>query len=62
MVAMGVTLAAVVVALALGLFTMARGGAFNARYGNKLMRARVLLQALAILLLAAIFWLNQQGG
>lgn len=35
-----------------GLFSMARGGAFNAKYGNKLMRARVIAQAVAIALFA----------
>jgi hypothetical protein len=43
-------LIAVLGALGLGLFSMARGGAFNARYGNKLMRLRVALQFAAILL------------
>ena len=31
-----------------GLFSMARGGEFNRRYGNKLMRWRVICQAVAI--------------
>lgn len=35
-----------------GLFAMARGGEFNAKYGNKLMRARVIAQAVAIGLFA----------
>ncbi|MGH6932587.1 MAG: twin transmembrane helix small protein [Dongiaceae bacterium] len=34
--------------LFLGLFSMARGGEFNKKYGNKLMRARVLLQGAAV--------------
>ena len=33
-----------------GLIAMARGGEFNRKYGNKLMRARVGLQAAAIVL------------
>ena len=33
-----------------GLFTMARGGEFNRKYGNKLMRWRVVLQGSAIVL------------
>jgi len=33
-----------------GLFSMARGGAFNEKYGNRLMRLRVILQAVALLL------------
>jgi hypothetical protein len=43
-------LLAVLAALGLGLIGMARGGEFNARYGNKLMRLRVSLQFLAIVL------------
>ncbi|MBM3617562.1 MAG: hypothetical protein FJX23_03350 [Alphaproteobacteria bacterium] len=35
----------------LGLFSMIKGGAFNEKYGNKLMVARVALQALALLVL-----------
>ena len=44
---------AAVGALLLGVFSMAKGGEFNRRYGNKLMRARVILQGLAILLFIA---------
>ena len=35
-----------------GLFAMARGGEFNAKYGNKLMRWRVMAQGAALLLFA----------
>lgn len=35
-----------------GLISMARGGEFNRKYGNKLMRWRVLLQGGALILLA----------
>ncbi len=49
-------LVTVVAVLLAGIFTMARGGEFNRKYGNKLMRARVVLQALAVLTLA-IVWL-----
>ena len=44
-------MAAVVVTLFIGLIGMARGGAFNARYGNLLMRWRVILQGVAVLIL-----------
>lgn len=40
--------------LATGIIGMARGGEFNAKYGNKLMRARVALQAVAVLLLLIV--------
>ncbi len=47
---LAVTLAAVVIVLITGVVGMARGGDFNAKYGNKLMRLRVILQGLAIVL------------
>ncbi len=34
-----------------GLFAMARGGEFNRKHGNRLMRWRVVLQATALLLI-----------
>ncbi|MFZ5792586.1 MAG: twin transmembrane helix small protein [Pseudomonadota bacterium] len=37
-----------------GLFTMARGGEFNKRHGNKLMRLRVAMQGAAILIFLAL--------
>ena len=51
-VAMLATLAVLVVGLA-GFF---RGGEFNRKYGNRLMRARVALQALALVLLVLLLW------
>ncbi len=38
--------------LATGMIAMARGGEFNAKYGNKLMRARVIAQGVALALFA----------
>ena len=37
--------------LLVGVFGMARGGEFNKKYGNKLMRMRVFAQFAAILLM-----------
>ena len=50
----GLALASVLIALVLGVLSMARGGAFNAKYGNILMRARLISQfvALALMVLA----------
>ncbi len=41
----------VVIVLMIGLGGFAFGGEFNKKYANKLMRLRILLQALAILLI-----------
>ena len=46
-----ITLVAVLIVLAIGIIGMIRGGEFNRMYGNKLMRLRVIIQALAILLI-----------
>jgi len=37
-----------------GLFGMARGGKFNSKYSNKLMRARIVFQFLAVALIAVL--------
>ena len=47
-----VALLAVVGVLFLGLFSMARGGEFNRKHGNRLMRWRVVMQGAALVLLA----------
>ena len=46
-----VALIAVVLSLLAGVISMAKGGEFNAKYGNLLMRARVASQGVAIILL-----------
>ena len=45
------SLIAVFIVLVVGIVGMLRGGDFNRRYGNKLMRLRVATQGLAILLI-----------
>jgi hypothetical protein len=41
--------------LLVGLIGFFRGGAFNEKYGNRLMQARVGLQFLALLILGLLF-------
>ena len=48
----GLALLAVLAVLFMGLFSMARGGDFNRKYGNRLMRWRVGLQGLVLVLFA----------
>ena len=50
----GIALAVTVGALVAGVVAMARGGDFNARWGNKLMRLRIVAQGLAVALLAVL--------
>ncbi len=45
--------------LFVGIFGMIKGGEFNEKYGNKLMQARVVLQGVAILLLALSYFMSQ---
>ena len=45
--------------MGLGIFSMAKGGEFNKKYGNKLMQARVMLQGLAIAMLALAYFASQ---
>ena len=51
----------VVAVLLLGIVSMAMGGEVNVRWGNRLMRLRVIVQGIAIALLAglAIITLSQ---
>lgn len=46
-----VVLISVLIVLFIGIISMLKGGEFNKRWGNKLMRARVGLQAIAVLLI-----------
>lgn len=56
---MGIAMLATLGALAMGLYAMTRGGEFNEKYGNKLMQARVVLQATAIVLFALAAWMGK---
>jgi Hypoxia induced protein conserved region len=54
MVLLVLAMLATVGVLFLGLFSMARGGEFNQRNSNKLMRARIVCQAVALALFALL--------
>jgi hypothetical protein len=50
-------LLAVTVVLGFGIYALFRGGDFGRSYSNKLMRLRVLMQAIAIaVLMGAVWW------
>jgi len=50
-------LIAVAAVLAVGIYSLFRGGEFGRSYSNKLMRLRVVMQALAIaVLMGAVWW------
>ncbi|MDQ7079673.1 MAG: twin transmembrane helix small protein [Paracoccaceae bacterium] len=48
--------------LLFGLGTFLKGGAFNRKYGNKIMRIRVAAQAIAILLILLFVLIRRQMG
>lgn len=60
-VALGIALAATAVVLLSGIYSMARGGEFNRKYGNTLMRWRVALQGCALLLLVLVMLFANRG-
>ena len=49
-IALVVAMLSVLAALFLGVYSMTRGGEYARKHGNRFMRARVLLQGLAVLL------------
>lgn len=56
-----IALAATAVILAVGIYSLAKGGAFAAKNSNKLMRMRVLAQAVAIGLMLLFLVLVGRG-
>lgn len=57
-----VALLAVTVTLVFGLYTLYRGGEFARSRSNRLMRLRVLTQAIAVVVLMAAFWWRRNAG
>ncbi len=54
--------AATLLVLIIGVIFMAKGGKINKEYSNKLMVARVVLQATAIGLLAVLMFCTKHGN
>ena len=54
--------AAVVIVLMIGIGGFAKGGEFNLKYGNKMMRLRIAAQFVAVLLILLFVYLRGQGG
>jgi hypothetical protein len=53
---------AVLAVLVIGVTGFARGGDFNRKHANRIMRLRLLLQAIAVALIVAFVWLARRGG
>ena len=52
---------AVVAVLLVGIGGFARGGEFNRKYANKIMRLRLLAQFIAVVLIVVFVWLAGRG-
>lgn len=48
--------------LIFGIGTFAKGGEFNRRNANKIMRWRIIAQFIAVVLLVAYAWLRHSGS
>ena len=58
-----IAIAAVTITLGFGVYTLYRGGDFARSHSNKLMRLRIILQAVAVLLLVGgMWWKSTHGG
>lgn len=55
------SLLAVTLVLFAGLYALFRGGDFGRSYSNKLMRLRVVMQAIAVALLVAAVWFRHRA-
>ena len=53
---MAIAMVLVLASLVVGIVAMIKGGEFNKKYGNKLMRMRVTLQGLALGLFVLAVW------
>ncbi|MFE9084343.1 twin transmembrane helix small protein [Brevundimonas sp. NPDC003935] len=58
-----IAIAAVTITLGFGVYSLYRGGDFARSHSNKLMRLRIVLQAVAVLLLmGGMWWKATHGG
>ena len=61
MILLGLSMLAVLGVLFWGIFSMARGGEYNVKWSNKIMRYRVVLQAIAILIFVMVLLMAGHG-
>lgn len=53
---------AVLIILLVGVGGFAKGGDFNKKHANRIMRWRIIAQFIAVLLLVGFVWLRSSGG
>lgn len=56
-----ITCLVVLIILMFGIGSFAKGGNFSKKYSNKLMRWRIIAQAIAVLLIIAFVYLKKRG-
>ena len=49
----------VAVILGWGVLTMARGGEYNVKNSNRIMRYRIIFQAIALLVIMLLIWMRE---
>lgn len=52
----------VLIILMIGIGGFAKGGEFNRKHSNRLMRYRIAAQAVAVILIVGFAWLRARGG
>ena len=52
----------VLIVLTIGIGGFAKGGEFNRKHANRLMRYRIIAQAVAVILIVLFAYLHQRGG
>ena len=55
------SMAAVAIILMIGIGGFGRGGEFNRKYSNKLMRMRIFAQFIAVVLILLFVWIARGG-
>ena len=53
---------AVVIVLTIGIGAFGKGGDFNRKHANRLMRYRIIAQAIAVILIVLFAYFYKQGG
>jgi thiamine transporter ThiT len=59
---LGVALVVVAGILGWGVITMARGGEYNVKHSNRIMRYRIIFQAVALVIILCLMWWRRSGS
>jgi len=57
-----IALAIVAGILGWGVMTMARGGDYNIKHSNRIMRYRIIFQAIALVVILGLIWWRNNAG